>query len=62
MTRASYVQTLPARPYCVASLGQRLLIRDATKAAQFPFLQHNSHMVWRWMVFDIDGSDAYDRA
>jgi len=62
MTRGDYILTLPARPYCVATLGNRLRIRAAKTAIGYPMIQHNSPLTWRWMVFDIDSPNAYDRA
>lgn len=62
MNAITYAKTLPARPYCTATIGRRPFIRDAAKAVGFPMIQHNSPLVWRWMVFDIDSPDAYDRA
>lgn len=62
MKREEYIATLPEKPYCVAVLGQRLRIRDAKSAISYPIIQHNAPLCWRWMVFDVDGTDAYDRA
>lgn len=59
--REFYLQTLPERPYCTNRLG-RLLIRSPDKAAGYSMIQHNSPLMWRWMVFDIDGNDSFTRA
>jgi len=60
--RQAYLQTLPQRPYCTNSLGRRFRILDAPRAVEFANIQHNSPLVWRWMIFDIDGEDSYTRA
>ena len=60
--RDFYIGSLPKRPYCTDLLGRRLRIMGAKKAAQYAMIQHNSPMVWRWMVFDIDGDDSHLRA
>lgn len=60
-TRELYLQTLPERPYCTSRLG-RLLIRSASRAVGYSMIQHNSPLMWRWMVFDIDGDDSFTRA
>ncbi|MBB5033121.1 replication initiation protein [Prosthecobacter vanneervenii] len=60
--REVYLQTIPQRPYCTNHLGRRLRIIDAARAAGFANIQHNMPLVWHWLVFDIDGEDAYTRA
>jgi hypothetical protein len=60
--RDFYIGSLPERPYCTDILGHRLRIMGAEKAAQYAMIQHNSPMVLRWMVFDIDGDDSHFRA
>lgn len=57
--REEYVRSLPDRPYCTNLLGGRLHIRDASKAAGYAMIQHNSPLLWRWMVFDLDHADSY---
>lgn len=57
-----YLRTLPQRPYCTNRLGGRLLIRDRRQAGGYAMIQHNSPLVWRWLVFDIDNAHAYTRA
>jgi len=46
----------------VATLGNKLRIRAAKTAVGYPMIQHNSPLIWRWMVFDIDSPNAFDRA
>lgn len=60
--RESYLNTLPSRPYCTNTLGRKPRILDATLAVRFAYLQHNSPLVWRWLIFDIDAADSYTRA
>lgn len=60
--RDAYLQTLPSRPYCTNSVGSRLRILDNTRAAGYAMIQHNSPLVWRWLVFDVDADDAFMRA
>lgn len=60
--REAYLQTLPQRPYCTNQLGRKPRILDASRAAEFANIQHNAPLVWRWMIFDIDGEDSYTRA
>ncbi len=57
--RDAYLRTLPERPYCTNRLGGRLHIRDRQRAAEYSMIQHNSPLVWHWMTFDIDSSDAF---
>lgn len=60
--REDYLRTLPQRPYCTNRLGGKLLIRDRRRAGGYAMIQHNSPLVWRWLVFDIDDAHAYTRA
>lgn len=60
--REEYLKTLPLKPYCTNQLGRRLRILDAPRAVEFANIQHNTPLVWRWMIFDIDGEDSYTRA
>lgn len=62
ITRAAYMCTLPKRPYCTNQLGRRLRIMDAEKAAGYAIIQHNSPLVWQWLVFDIDDACSHTRA
>jgi len=61
-TRDIFLRTLPARPYCTNVLGGRLRILDKSNASKYAMIQHNSPMVWPWLIFDIDGDDSYERA
>lgn len=59
---ATYLAALPDRPYCCNTLGRRLLILDRVDAvARYSLIQHNSSLVRRWLLFDIDCEDAYFR-
>lgn len=58
--KPDYLELLPDRPYCTDRFG-KLLIRSKDRAATFPIIQHNSPMVWNWMVFDIDAPDSWFR-
>lgn len=60
--RDAYLRTLPPRPYCTNLLGSRLRILDKERASGYAIIQHNSPLILKWMVFDIDGEDAYTRA
>jgi hypothetical protein len=60
--RDAYLRTLPKRPYCTNRLGSRLRILDSQHAAGYAMIQHNSPLVWRWLVFDVDATDAHTRA
>jgi hypothetical protein len=60
--RDTYLRTLPNKPYCTNRLGSRLHITNRQRAAGYAMIQHNSPMVWRWLVFDVDGDDAHSRA
>lgn len=60
--RDAYLLTLPKRPYCTNVLGSRLRILDSQRAANYSMIQHNSPLVWRWLVFDVDTADAHTRA
>lgn len=61
-TRGFYLSKLPAKPYCTNRIGSRPLIRNASRALEFANIQHNTPMVWWWLVFDIDGEDSFTRA
>lgn len=60
-TPDGYLRSLPAKPYCTDWLGGRLFIRDRKKAAAYAMVQHNSPVILRWMVFDIDCDNAHLR-
>lgn len=59
--RPDFLALLPDRPYCTTDAEKGLCIRPRQRAASFPIVQHNSPLVWRWMVFDLDMDDAHGR-
>jgi hypothetical protein len=60
--REQYSLSLPDRPYCTNNLGGKLRILDRERASGYAIIQHNSPLILKWMVFDIDSADAYYRA
>lgn len=56
-----YYDNLPLKPYCKAKHG-KLRILPKSQAIHYPLVQLN-HPDWiRWLVFDIDATDAQTRA
>jgi hypothetical protein len=46
----------------VNRLGCRLCITDREHALDFTYIQFNHPLIRRWLIFDVDGEDAYTRA
>ena len=59
--RPDFLALLPDRPYCTTDAETGVCIRSRQRAASFPIVQHNSPIVWRWMVFDLDMDDSHGR-
>jgi len=56
-----YFDSLPPKPYCKGEQG-RMLIRPKNQAIRYPLVQLNHPALIRWLVFDIDATDAQTRA
>lgn len=60
-----FKDNLASKPYCSEDLS-RLIIRNRTKAANYPYIQPNHAGKITWLVFDIDQGErsffAYEKA
>jgi hypothetical protein len=60
-----FQDNLASKPYCSEDLS-RLIIRNRTKAANYPYIQPNHAGKITWLVFDIDQGErsffAYEKA
>lgn len=57
--RDGFASLIPARPYCVDDVGDRLLVRDRKRALEHRHVQLNGPATFRWMPHDVDRCDAY---
>jgi hypothetical protein len=57
--RRAFIESLPARPYCMDYMPGRMLIRNRSNAIRFRHVQLNSPQKSAWLTFDIDREGAY---
>lgn len=49
-----FYQLAPHKPYYTKEKGSPLRIAKKEISFKFPYIQHNPHVLWHWMTFDLD--------